>query len=87
MEKRIRRRSRSSASPERIAELKKLIQTKRYIDTSIDALSDRMSSSVKINTDKKRSPCYGVNCENCIDRQECNRIIRTEKGRIIDTYV
>ena len=85
MEKIITKNNKSTASPERIEELKRLIKNKMYLNSSINSLTGRMSKAVKIDTTStKRSSCLGVNCDNCIDRQECDEMI---KGRKIDIYV
>jgi uncharacterized membrane-anchored protein YjiN (DUF445 family) len=84
MEKIIRRNRHSHASQARIEELKKLVKSDNYVNSSINALADRMSKSVKIDMYKNKSICSGVNCDTCIDRKECNKMI---KGRKIDFYV
>lgn len=62
----------STASSERIAELKKLINDKNYMDMAINALATSMSKDVS-RTNITDSPCYGVDCIACIDKAECTK--------------
>lgn len=76
--------NKSTTSPERIEELKKLIKNKQYLNSSINNLTRKISKEVKVDITKTQSPCLGVNCEKCIDKYECDKMI---KGRRVDLYV
>lgn len=62
------RKHKSSATPERLAELKKLIHSKEYMASAIDSIALNMA---KQQPDIDDRTCVGVECILCCDRAEC----------------
>ena len=84
----------STASPDKIEELKTLINNGDYMKTSIEHLADRLSKSVEFKENNNQQSCVGVNCDDCINRKKCKRIInkvivsrKIEEKDFVDTLL
>ena len=63
----------SKRTPEELEELKKLIHSESYMKEAIFALSTSLTKDISKDIEIDRSPCIGVDCEECCDRAECTR--------------
>ncbi len=70
-------RNKTSASPEKIEELKKLINNKNYMDSSIESIAHKLSNSTEFKDCEidRTSSCIGINCECCDKKRKCGGLL------------
>lgn len=70
---------------ERIAELRRRIKDKNYIDSAIDMMASKMATGID-DIEIDQASCLGVRCSICVDRVECVKAATMEENSGCDMY-